>query len=120
MINEKRPFQKNLSSIPKEEAHGGSGARQVIFSSLHDNITKNVDAWTKGFLPSGAFYDWHKHEEFDEFFIVVKDSGSISYEDGIVFNYKEDDVIFNPANLPHKIENTGNDESIFFFIRVKA
>ncbi|HEY1097212.1 MAG TPA: cupin domain-containing protein [Alphaproteobacteria bacterium] len=118
MTTARKPIKKSLSSIQKEEAHGGSGSRQVIFSPA-DQLSSQFEAWTKGYLPAGASYDWHQHDAVDEFFIVLEGTGYIEYKDGTKFDYKKDDTFCNPAGLAHKIENTGTIESIFYFFRLK-
>lgn len=113
------PIKKSLSTVEREGAHGGSGGRQLLFSNKED-ITKNLEAWTKGFLPVGAIFDWHGHINVDEFFIILKGEGYIEYENGVKFNYKEGDIMYNPAGLNHKIVNTDRIENEFFFIRVNV
>ena len=114
----RRPIKKSLFDIALEEAHGGSGQRQVIFSAA-DNVSQQFEAWTKGYLPAGASYDWHQHDGVDEFFIVLSGVGIIEYKDGTVYPYRDGDTFYNPAGLSHRIENKGDSESIFYFIRVK-
>lgn len=117
MNTEFKPIKKSLSEIPLEEAHGGSGSRQLIFSK-NDKVSSQFEAWTKGYLPVGACYDWHHHDKVDEFFIVLKGIGTIEYKDGTKFDYKAGDVMYNPAGLAHKIENTDSVENEFYFIRL--
>jgi mannose-6-phosphate isomerase-like protein (cupin superfamily) len=112
------PIKKAMSDIAIEEAHNGSGSRQLIFSAT-DKISSQFEAWTKGFLPAGAAYDWHHHDGVDEFFIVLTGTGVISYKDGTEFAYQTGDSFYNPAGLEHRIENTGAQESVFYFVRVK-
>jgi quercetin dioxygenase-like cupin family protein len=113
----KIPIKKSLTKVAREGAHGGSGGRQVLFSKV-ENITKNLEAWTKGFLPVGSNFDWHNHNDVDEFFIVLKGKGYIEYEDGTKYEYDVGDIFYNPAELKHKIVNTDNIENEFFFIRI--
>lgn len=115
----KAPLKKSLNDIAIEEAHGGSGSRQVLFSAA-DTVSSQFEAWTKGFLPPGKSYDWHHHDGVDEFFIVLSGTGTITYEGSEPMSYKADDVFYNPENLPHRIENTGTVDSVFYFIRVKG
>jgi len=117
MEQTRKPIKKSLSDVPLEHAHGGSGSRQVIFSKM-DAVSSQFEAWTKGFLPVGSAYDWHHHDAVDEFFIILNGKGFIEYKDGTKFNYDTGDVFYNPAGLPHRIENTDDKENIFFFIRV--
>jgi mannose-6-phosphate isomerase-like protein (cupin superfamily) len=118
-MTKRRPVKRSLSEIPIEEAHGGSGQRQVVFAKSDAFVSTQFEAMTKGFLPPGAAYDWHQHDGVDEFFLVVDGTGRIEYADGSIFDYKAGDVFYSPADLPHKIENTGNIDDVFFFIRLR-
>jgi quercetin dioxygenase-like cupin family protein len=113
------PFKKSLSDIEKEEAHVGSGARQLILSKL-DPVSSQLEAMTKGFLAAGAQFDWHSHNSIDEFFLVLRGTGAISFRDGTEMQYKPDDLIYIPANQEHRIENTGDEENHFYFVRLNA
>ncbi|HAS80550.1 MAG: hypothetical protein UR25_C0001G0157 [Candidatus Nomurabacteria bacterium GW2011_GWE1_32_28] len=115
----KKPFKKNISEIPIEQAHQGSGSRQLILSST-DIISKNIEAMTKGYLEPGGVFDWHQHDNIDEFFIVLNGAGIVKYADGTELTYVANEVIYNPANLSHRIENTDSKVNEFFFIRVSV
>lgn len=113
----KKPFKKNLDQIPVEHAHGGSGSRQLILSEA-DGVSSQLSAMTKGFLKSGGVFDWHSHENIDEFFWVLQGSGLISFKGLDSMEYGVGDLIYIPANLEHKIEATGDQESQYYFIRL--
>jgi len=108
----------NINDIPIEEAHGGSGARQVLVKPEHV-ASPYLEAVTKGFLKPGSVFDWHFHQDTDEIFIVIRGEGKYYCENEIT-NYKEADVMITPANLKHKIEAGGTEENEYYFIRVKA
>lgn len=110
-------FKKSLQDISLEEAHGGSGMRQVIFSKA-DAVSENFEAMTKGFLNPGFAYDWHSHNNIDEFFIVLAGQGVVQYESGAEYKYSADDVFYTPANISHRIEASGDSPSIFYFVRI--
>ncbi len=114
----RKQFKKSLNSIAIESAHGGSGRRQLILSKA-DFISSQMEAMTKGFLSPKGVFDWHSHKDIDEFFLVTKGSGVIEFDDGAKINYSKDDLIYIPANIKHRIENTGKLENEFFFIRLK-
>jgi mannose-6-phosphate isomerase-like protein (cupin superfamily) len=116
----KQPTIKHLSKIQVEHAHGGSGSRQLIFSQEDECSSPQLEAVTKGFLPKGGVFDWHHHEGVDEFFWVVSGVGRIEYKNDIQFDYSAGDFIYNPADLSHRIINTGEDDNVFFFVRVNA
>jgi len=111
----RKPFKKDLSEIPIEEAHGGGGKRQLILSKK-DPISDNLHAMTKGFLAANGLFDWHSHENIDEFFFVIKGSGVIEFENGTKIEYGNENLIYIPSNLNHRI--TASKESEFFFIRL--
>ncbi|MDO8469466.1 MAG: cupin domain-containing protein [bacterium] len=111
----RKPFKKSLAEIPTEEAHGGSGKRQLILSK-EDPISNHLHAMTKGFLVANGLFDWHSHKDIDEFFLVIKGSGVIEFEDGTKMEYGNENLIYIPSNLSHKI--TASKESEFFFIRL--
>jgi quercetin dioxygenase-like cupin family protein len=117
MEKSRRPFKKNLSEIPTEDAHGGSGKRQLILSR-EDAISDELHAMTKGFLVASGCFDWHSHENIDEFFLVIKGSGAIEFEDNTKVEYKSEDLIYTPANIKHKI--IAMEDSEFFFVRLNG
>ncbi|MCC6323400.1 cupin domain-containing protein [Candidatus Nomurabacteria bacterium] len=111
----RKPFRKNLSEIPVEEAHGGSGKRKLILSR-EDPISNQLQAMTKGFLAANGYFDWHEHENIDEFFLVIKGTGVVEFEDGTTIEYQTEDIVYMPSNIKHKM--TAKKESEFLFIRL--
>lgn len=118
MSNPRKPNKKSLSEIPLEHAHGGSGSRQLIFSTSDAFVSSKFEAMTKGYLAKGGVFDWHEHNKVDEFFLVTPGRGIIEYEDGTAFPYSAGDIIYSPANIKHRLTNTGEDSNEFFFIRI--
>ena len=114
----KIPFKKDINKIEVEGAHGGSGKRQLLLSPI-DNISGNVEAMTKGFLAPQGVFDWHNHDNIDEFFIVLQGTGLVEFEDGQKIEYTENDLVYMPSTMKHKITNTGGIDNIFYFIRIK-
>lgn len=113
----REPFVKSLSKIDIEWAHGGSGRRQLILSRV-DDISSKMSAMTKGYLAPQGIFDWHNHKDIDELFLVTKGKGIIKFENWTNFEFSKDDIIYIPANTNHMIENTGDIENEFFFIRI--
>ena len=111
------PFKKAINQVPLEIAHWWSWTRRLLLSKL-DLISKNIEAVTKWYLEVGKAFDWHMHENIDEFFIVLKWNWIISFENGNVIKYKEDDLIYIPANIKHKIETLWTTNNEFLFVRV--
>jgi quercetin dioxygenase-like cupin family protein len=109
----KRPH----ADIPKEEAHGGSGARKMYVSA--DNMqSRHFEAMTYGYLPAGNSFDWHNHKDTEEIMVVVKGEGIVADEDG-EYTYEPGDVFIYPANTQHKITNNSDKEHEMLFVRVK-
>jgi mannose-6-phosphate isomerase-like protein (cupin superfamily) len=109
---------RSISQIPFEGTHALPNSRQTL-ATKDDIVSNNIDALTKGILPSGSIWDWHKHEEYDELCIVLKGTGSFYWEDEVK-EYHPEDVIIIPANSSHKIEATGDVVSEFYFVRIKT
>ena len=107
----KRP----AGDIELEAAHGGSGSRKM----LSDNVsTSKIEAMTDGFLPAGAMFDWHEHVEITEVMYVLAGSGKVFDEDG-EYDYAVGDFFTFPADVQHKIVNTGEVESRMIFVRME-
>ncbi len=111
-------FKRYINDIPLTDSHGGVGKRRLLLSSA-DPISDNIGGMTKVYLPAGAIFDWHKHDGLDEFFIVLAGNGVIRFEDGTNMDYKEDDLVYIPSGMSHRIECGHDEESVFYFIRVK-
>jgi len=118
-----KPFtQLHLSQIPVEEAHGGTGARQMLIKPEF-LTTPFLEAVTKGFLNVGKMFDWHNHTDTDEIFIITQGEGDYYFKSGEeeeFFAYKTDDVVLAPANLFHKIVASGTEQTQGFFFRVRG
>jgi mannose-6-phosphate isomerase-like protein (cupin superfamily) len=113
----RKPFKKSLSEIPIEWAHGWSGSRKLLLSSL-DDISWNLEAMTQGFLPVWGIFDWHFHDKIDEFFLVIQGAWTIEFRDQL-FQYVPGDFIYIPANIEHRIIAEWDLGNQFYFIRVK-
>jgi mannose-6-phosphate isomerase-like protein (cupin superfamily) len=109
---------KSISQIPFEGTHSLPNSRQTL-ATKEDIVSDNIDALTKGILPSGSVWDWHKHETYDELCIVLKGNGKFYWENEVT-EYHAEDVIIIPANSNHKIEATGNETNEFYFVRIKT
>ena len=108
-----------MNQIPKEEAHGGAGSRQLLLSKS-DPISIFLEAMTKGYLTAEAKFDWHLHDKIDEFFLVTKGSGTIEFKDEEPMEYQDGDLIYIPSNIEHKIIASEKSDNEFYFIRVQS
>ncbi|HEU5376211.1 MAG TPA: cupin domain-containing protein [Ktedonobacteraceae bacterium] len=111
-------IKKPGETVPREDAHGGSGGRRLYVS---DSELENADfqAMTYGFLPPKAKFVWHNHEGIEEIMLVLKGKGIVRDRDG-EYPYKEGDLFIYPQNIEHEIENTGDEEHEYIFIRTKV
>ena len=109
-------IKRGSKDIPKEEAHGGSGARKLLATDQHV-LSSHFEAFTHGYLPSGNSFDWHDHTDIEEIMYVLFGSGKVYDEDG-EYDYGTGDVFVFPANIKHKITNTSDTENEMIFMRV--
>ncbi|MDD3371437.1 MAG: cupin domain-containing protein [Alphaproteobacteria bacterium] len=110
--------KKESASVLREDAHGGSGGRR-LYATERDMACSAFSAMTYGFLPAGAAFDWHKHEGIEEIMLVLKGRGTVEDREG-KYGYAEGDLFIYPAGVEHRIENTGDVEDEFVFIRVRV
>jgi len=110
--------KKALAEVPKEVAHGGSGARRLY---LKKGQLKNlsVDAMTHGYLPAGKTFDWHQHENIEEVMLVLKGDGVVSDKEGD-YTYSAGDLFIFPPNTDHKIHNPTKTEHEMIFFRIEV
>jgi quercetin dioxygenase-like cupin family protein len=111
-------IKRSNSDIPKEEAHGGSGARKV-YASTDQLKSTHFEAMTHGWLPAGNSFDWHDHKDTEEIMVILTGRGKVFDEDG-EYSYEPGDVFIFPANIQHKITNTSDKEHEMLFVRVKV
>lgn len=118
VANDMSNYKKvHIQDIPLEDAHGGTGKRQVLVSPA-DVQSAHLEAVTKGFLAVGNSYDWHTHEDTDEIAIVIKGEGKFYCEEEET-QYSQGDILITSPNVKHKITALGDSSSEFYFIRVK-
>ena len=110
-------IKRLAADIPKEEAHGGSGARRVYANSDH-LVSEHFEALTHGFLPAGKEFDWHDHPDTEEIMVVLRGEGIVCDEEG-EYAYAPGDVIIFPANIRHKVSNKSSEEHEMIFVRIK-
>jgi mannose-6-phosphate isomerase-like protein (cupin superfamily) len=95
-----------------------------VMLSLDDDISGNLEAMTKGFLNPGFNYEWHHHDDLDEFFVVLQGEGGVLYkdDDGEInaYPYNKRDVFYMPAGVSHEIQCVGSETSEYFFVRINA
>lgn len=106
------------TSLTKEQAHGGQGAR-IVFASEVDSANSDFQAFTKGFLPAHRKFTWHNHQDIEEMMLVIKGEGVVqSHEEE--YQYKTGDFFIFRANTEHEVENTSDNENEYIFVRIKT
>ena len=108
-------IKKNKESFIREDAHGGSGGRKLF---IDEDEIKNFHGMTYGYLPSGAKFAWHSHDNINEVMVVLKGTGVVRDSDG-EYQYTAGDVFIYPKNEEHEIENNSNEEHEYIFVRIK-
>jgi quercetin dioxygenase-like cupin family protein len=108
--------KKSRSDVPKEAAHGGSGARR-LYLQKGELKNQNLEAMTHGYLPAGKVFDWHDHDGVEEIMFVLKGEGLVSDEDGN-YSYKPGDMFVFPPNTQHKISNPTDEEHEMIYLRI--
>ncbi len=111
-------IKKQSEDIKKEEAHGGSGYRKLYIDDKRTPSEK-IQGLTHGWLPAGRKFDRHNHEGIEEVMYVLEGSGLVRDDDG-EYSFKKGDVFIFPDSVFHEIENNGEKEAEFVFIRVYA
>lgn len=107
---------KSASNVPIEEAHGGSGSRK-LYVGERESPSEKIQGFTRGWLPAGKSFDWHKHEGVEELMYVLNGQGLVADEDG-EYAYDPETLCIFPAGVMHKIFNNSDQEHQFIFIRV--
>ena len=110
-------IKRAQADIPKEQAHGGAGARKV-YASPEQVKSTHFEMMTHGYLPAGGTFDWHDHPDVEEIMVVLTGQGTVHDEDG-EYPYAPGDVFVFPANVQHKIHNPSGEEHEMIFVRVK-
>lgn len=108
------PYRTRLDDVPLVpglQRDEGWVDMQVQF--LVDKHTAGSDDFLLGWtvLPPGARHDRHRHQEADEFFIVLQGAGVIYTDEGREPAGKGD-VVFTPRGHWHGFDNTGDEDVV--------
>lgn len=110
--------KKAANDILIEVAHGGSGARKVLVDKKNSS-SEFLEMMTHGYLPAGATFDWHHHDNTEEIMLVLRGKGAVSDKEG-TYEYAPGDVYVFPAKIEHMIHNPTSDEHEMIFLRIKV
>ncbi len=107
--------KKAKNSVKLEPAHDGAESRKLFVAN--DEV-KNIQGITHGWLKAGGVFEWHKHDDCNEFMYVLKGSGIVKDEDG-EYTFKKGDFYIFPRGVYHEQCNTGKCTFEAMFIRIK-
>ena len=108
------PFRTSLGEVPLVPGlRKDEGWVDMKVQVLVDKAKAGTDDFLLGWtvLPPGARHDRHKHNDADEFFVVLQGSGFIYTDEGREPAAK-DDVIFTPRGHWHGFDNTGDEDVV--------
>ncbi|HXY82471.1 MAG TPA: cupin domain-containing protein [Candidatus Saccharimonadales bacterium] len=103
----------NLNTVQAKTILGGP--IKLVTTNTEDG-TKNQLVAFGVFKPGEGLYP-HLHPKSEEIYYVVKGQGTIFVKDQKTqMLIKANEIIYIPANTPHCVTNTGNDELLIAFI----
>ena len=108
-------IKKAKDEVNLEAAHGGAGSRKLFVAE--DEI-KNIQGITHGYLEPNGVFEFHAHNDCNEFMYVLKGNGIVMDEEG-EYAFEEGDFFIFPKNIIHGQKNTGNITFEAVFIRTK-
>ena len=108
---------RHADDIKAEDAHGGAGQRQLIFSNKDIPISK-LEAVTIGRLPAKGVFETHAHENVDELMIVVSGKAQVTAS-GKKTTVEAGHFVLFPSGVKHKIANTKKTPFIAQFVRFR-
>ena len=110
--------KKNLQDIPVEETPHASGSRKMIVAK-EETTSKYFEAHTYGYLPSGAKWEMHQHDNIVEICVITKGKGIVRDSEGNEEAFVPGDRFIFPSDTKHEIENNSSEEAEFYFFRLK-
>lgn len=108
-------IKKASNEVKLEPAHDGAGSRKLFVKN--DEVT-NIQGITHGWLKAGGVFEWHKHDDCNEFMYVLKGNGVVIDEDG-EYSFSEGDFFIFPKGVYHEQRNTGKVIFEAVFVRTK-
>ena len=109
-----KPYRTNIKDVPlvsglKKEDGWIDMQVQFLIDEKSANSKRTVVGWTV--LKPGAAHERHKHSNVDEFWIVLKGSGTMYTADGEESSV-EGDVVFTPSGHWHGFKNTSDEDVV--------
>lgn len=110
-----RVIKKGFNEVGLESAHDGAGSRKLF---LKEDEVENIQGITHGWLKAGGIFEWHKHDDCNEFMYVLKGKGIVRDEEG-EYPFETGDFFIFPKGVYHEQRNTGEETFEAMFARVK-
>jgi quercetin dioxygenase-like cupin family protein len=108
------PYRTNLDVVPHvPDLRSEDGWVDMQVQFLIDQATAGSEDFLLGWtvLPPAARHERHRHDNADEFFIVLSGAGEIYTDDGRESS-AQGDVVFTPRGHWHGFDNTGNEDVV--------
>ena len=108
------PYRTRLDQVPVVEGlRRADGWVDMQVQFLIDKHAAGSNDFLLGWsvLPAGARHDRHRHNDAEEFFIVLQGSGMVYTDDGRE-PAGEGDVVFTPRGHWHGFDNTGDEDVV--------
>jgi quercetin dioxygenase-like cupin family protein len=84
-----------------------------------ETTSSYFEAHTYGYMPAGAKYEMHEHNNIVEICVVTKGKGTIRDAEGNEEAFITGDRFIFPSNTQHEIENNSDEQAEFYFFRFR-
>ena len=114
------PMIRNYLTTSKQSqdnSHGGSGPVDLYEIWEKSDFRSNVDFVDRVVIPPGSAIGFHKHDNNEEMYIVLKGRGLMKIENEEVV-VKEGDMILNPVEGQHGLTNNSEKDIDVLVIQV--
>ncbi|MFC3799646.1 cupin domain-containing protein [Cohnella sp. GCM10012308] len=97
--------------------HDGEGPMEFARVCTDEDFGVPIDFVDYAVLPPGSAIGLHQHRGNEEFYLILKGSGSMQIGDSR-FAVKAGDLILNPDGSTHGLRNCGSDDIHLFVVQV--
>jgi len=104
----------SLENLPVYRAAAPNVRDNLLLVDAQDgaqNLSVGIGVYNKGNAS-----EFHTHVNEEEVMIYLKGKGTMLKVDGEKVPLKEGDITYVPANEPHRLLNTGDEDFVFLFI----
>ena len=98
----------DMESEIRERMRGGKGQVKITHIFSKNELRGKIRLLAKILLEKNCSIGFHKHENEEEIFYILKGSGQID-DNGSIINVNPGDAILTGDGKGHAVENTGNE-----------